>query len=231
MRVHTDEAPRTAPRGRPRDSAATALIRKTALDIVEQVGFEGLSIEAVAARAGVAKTTIYRRWPNVWAVLMEAFLADVTRLAPIELRGTARASIAESLRGVARAFRGRQGKVLRLLIGRAQTEAELAEAFWTRWVEPRRVLAREVLRRGVEAGELRPGIDIEASIDALYSPLYYRLLIPYAPLSEQYIDALVDGVFGGLQHADGAGARLLVPDDGAAALPAAPEKARRRSVG
>jgi AcrR family transcriptional regulator len=193
--------------GRPRDSAATASILQAAMDIAEERGFDALSVEGVAARAGVAKTTIYRRWPNVWAILMDAFIADVARLAPIEQRGSARESLAESIRLMARAFRGRQGKVLRSLLGRAQAEPGLVEAYWTRWVEPRRKLAREVIRQGVATGELRAGLDEDVVLDALYGALYHRLTIPYAPLSDGYVEALVDSVFGGLERRSGGRAR------------------------
>jgi AcrR family transcriptional regulator len=193
--------------GRPRNSAATASILKAAMDIAEERGFVGLSIEGVAARAGVAKTTIYRRWPNVWAILMDAFIADVSRLAPIEQRESARETLAESIRLMARAFRGRQGKVLRSLLGRAQAEPGLVEAYWSRWVEPRRKLAREVIRLGVASGELRPGLDEDVVLDALYGALYHRLTIPYAPLSDGYVEALVDSIFGGLEKRRGGRAR------------------------
>src|SRR5580704_9516701 len=69
--------------GRPRNEAATASIMRAALDLADEAGFDALSVEGVAARAGVGKTTIYRRWANVWAVVMDAVLADVTRLVPI----------------------------------------------------------------------------------------------------------------------------------------------------
>jgi AcrR family transcriptional regulator len=197
---------RAAP-GRPRNSAATASILQAAMDIAEERGFDGLSVEGVAARAGVAKTTIYRRWPNVWAILMDAFIADVSRLAPIEQRESARETLAESIRLMARAFRGRQGKVLRSLLGRAQAEPGLVEAYWSRWVEPRRKLAREVIRLGVASGELRPGLDEDVVLDALYGALYHRLTIPYAPLSDGYVEALVDSIFGGLEKRRGGRAR------------------------
>ena len=193
--------------GRPRDSAATAAILQAAMDIAEERGFDGLSVEGVATRAGVAKTTIYRRWPDVWAILMDAFIADVARLAPIEQRESARASLAESIRLMARAFRGRHGKILRSLLGRAQAEPGLVEAYWTRWMEPRRKLAREVIRRGVVTGELRAGLDEDVVLDALYGALYHRLTIPYAPLSDGYVEALVDSVFGGLENQSGRRAR------------------------
>jgi AcrR family transcriptional regulator len=205
-----------APPGRPRDLETTASILRAALDLGEERGFDSLSVEGVAARAGVAKTTIYRRWPNVWAIGMDAFLAEVTRLAPIQARATARESLAASMRLLARAYRGRPGKLLRQLLGRAQVEPDLREAVRTRWVEPRRQGAREVIRRGIDAGELRAGLDADVVLDALYGPLYHRLLVPYeealdqtrvndAPLSDAYIDTLVDTVFGGLVPQPGRG--------------------------
>jgi AcrR family transcriptional regulator len=207
MKQRTPKGSSKAGSGRPRDSGATASILQAAMDIAEERGFDRLSVEGVAARAGVAKTTIYRRWPNVWAILMDAFIADVSRLAPIEQRRSARESLAESIRLMARAFRGRHGKVLRSLLGRAQAEPGLVEAYWSRWVEPRRKLAREVIRLGVASGELRAGLDEDVVLDALYGALYHRLTIPYAPLSDGYVEALVDSVFGGLEKPKGGRAR------------------------
>ena len=66
----------------------TAAILRAALELGEELGFEGLTVEGIAARSGIAKTTIYRRWANVGAIVMDAFLADVTRLAPIQVRST-----------------------------------------------------------------------------------------------------------------------------------------------
>src|ERR671919_432697 len=94
----------------------------------EELGFEGLTVEGIAARSGIAKTTIYRRWQNVGAIVMDAFLADVTRLAPIQTRGTARESFTASMRLLAKAYRGRLGKILRPLLGRAQADENLREA-------------------------------------------------------------------------------------------------------
>jgi AcrR family transcriptional regulator len=184
----------------------TAAILRAALELGEELGFEGLTIEGIAARSGIAKTTIYRRWPNVGAIVMDAFLADITRLAPIQTRTTARESFTASMRLLARAYRGRLGKLLRPLLGRAQSDERLREAVRTRWVEPRRQVAREIVRRGIESGELRAGLDPDVVLDALYGPFYHRLLVPYknGAISDTFIDALVDAVFSGLE-ANGAG--------------------------
>ena len=179
----------------------TAAILRAALELGEELGFEGLTVEGIATRSGIAKTTIYRRWANVGAIVMDAFLADVTRLAPIQVRSTARESFTASMLLLARAYRGRLGKILTPLLGRAQTDENLREAVRTRWVEPRRQVAREIVRRGIQSGELRPRLDPDVVLDALYGPFYHRLLVPYndGAISDRFIDALVDTVFAGLE--------------------------------
>ena len=186
---------------RPRGADATSSILSAALEFGEEVGFDALTIEGIADRTGVAKTTIYRRWPNVWALVMDAFLCEVMRTAPIRERATARESFAASMKLLARAYRGQQGKIMQPLLGRAQVDERLREAVKTRWVEPRRQIAREIVRRGIANGELRPGLDPDVVLDALYGSIYHRLLVPYndAAISDSYIDAVIDTVFGGLE--------------------------------
>ena len=189
--------------GRPRDEEATEAILKAALELGEELGFEGITVEGVAARAGVGKSTIYRRWANAWAIVAEAFFADAMRLAPIEQRGTVRQSFLASMLLVARSFRGRHGKILRPLIGRAQTDAGLRRALGEHWLQPRREVAREMIRKGMASGELRAGLDPDVVLDALYGAFYHRLLLPYegeeVRLSEGYVEKLVETVFGGLE--------------------------------
>jgi AcrR family transcriptional regulator len=192
------------PAGRPRDAQTTREILKTALELGMELGFDALTVEGVAARAGVGKATIYRRWPNVWAIVADAVFAEVARTAPIEQRSTARESFRASMRLVARSFRGRQGEILRPLIGRAQVDQTLHKALIEKWLLARRHVSREIVRRGIASGELRAGLDPDIVLDALYGPLYHRLLLPYddegGDLSDPYIDALIDVVFSGLQR-------------------------------
>ena len=186
---------------RPRGAGATASILSAALALGEEVGFEALTMEGIADRTGVAKTTLYRRWPNVSALVMDAFLSEVMRAAPIRDKATARESFAASMKLLARAYRGQQGKIMKPLLGRAQVDERLRDAVKTRWVEPRRQIAREIVRRGIANGELRAGLDPDVVLDALYGAIYHRLLVPYndAGISDSYIDAVVDTVFGGLE--------------------------------
>jgi AcrR family transcriptional regulator len=192
------------PAGRPRDMRATQAILRAALELGVENGFHEVTIEGIAAHAGVGKTTIYRRWPDVWAVVMEAVLAEVTEASPVVERATARESFTVSMKLVAKSFRGKTGKLLRPLVARAQLDDDLRRAIGERWLVERRKLSRALVRAGIARGELRADLDPDVVLDALYGPLYHRLLLPYdgidVRLSDHYIDALIDTVFGGLER-------------------------------
>jgi AcrR family transcriptional regulator len=201
--IATMEDPKRAA-GRPRDARATQGILKAALELGMELGFDGLTVEGIAARAGVGKSTIYRRWPDAWSIVADAVFADAGRISPVQQRATARESFRVSMRLVARSFRGHFGEILRPLIGRAQVDKTLRQALARHWLAARREISRKIVRRGIASGELRAGLDADIVLDALYGSLYHRLLLPYegdaVRLSDAYVDALIDTVFGGLER-------------------------------
>jgi hypothetical protein len=93
----------------------------------------------------------------------------------------------------------REGKIIAELIGEGQFDAGLAEAYQTRYIHPRRLEARQLLERGVRSGELKGNLDIELSIDLIYGPIFYRLLVTGGPLDDAYIQDLVESVFQGIR--------------------------------
>jgi AcrR family transcriptional regulator len=190
--------------GRPRNAKATQAVLKSAIELGMELGFDALTVEGVAARAGVGKATIYRRWPNVWSIIADAVLADIDEIAPLQQGATARESLHASMLLAARYFRGRRGPIMRALIGRAQMDETLLKALIEQWLLARRAVSREMVRRGIASGELRANLDVDIVLDALYGPLYHRLLLPYSgeqiALSDSYIDNLVATVFGGLER-------------------------------
>jgi AcrR family transcriptional regulator len=200
LRTESNGDQRSAPK---RGVETTALILRAALKLGTEVGFDALTVELLAERTGIAKTTIYRRWPNISTVVMDAFLAEVDRAAPIVDLATARESLTVSMKSLARLYRGPYGSTLRVLIGRAQTDGELRNAVMTRWVEPRRAVARSIVHQGMVNKEIRGGFDPDLILDALYGPIYHRLLVPYEniELSDTYIENLVDTIFKGVAPA------------------------------
>jgi AcrR family transcriptional regulator len=183
--------------GRPRSDRRNKAILETAMDLVTELGFRGVSVEAIAAKSGIAKTTIYRRWPNKAAVIMDAFMEKLLRTQFPPAR-KATESIRLQMHSMAKAFKSKDGAVIKALLAEAQFDAELATAFRERWTLPRRKLALAVLQKAVGQGELRSGIDLEATIDLLYAPMYYRLQMGTAPLSDEYIDEIFEQVMEGL---------------------------------
>jgi AcrR family transcriptional regulator len=118
-----------------------AVILNAAFEDLLEHGFRAVTVESISAKTGIAKTSIYRRWPNKAAMVMEAFLF---RIGPgIEFPRKPRyvESIRLQMLALAKAFRGPFGSMIKALLGEAQFDAELAEAFRTRWITPRREAA------------------------------------------------------------------------------------------
>lgn len=186
-------------RGRPRSPRIQLAILRAAADLVLESGFKALSMDAIAGRAGVGRMTIYRRWPNKAAIVMDAFVA---RVDPGTLFLPARSyadSIRLQMRTMARAFRGKDGALIRALLAEAQFDPELATALREQWTMPRRKMAISYFQQGIKSGFFRPDTDPDAIIDILYAPLYYRLQMGTGPLSDGYIDEIFEHAMRGLR--------------------------------
>jgi len=171
------------------------------LKLGQKIGFENLTVETLARHSGAARTTIYRRWPNISAILMDAILSQMNREAPIQEKATVRKSFEDAMKLLVEVYAGPHGKTLRTLIGRAQFDERLGKEVATRWVVPRRKLARELLRLGMDRGEIRPDVDPDIILDSLYGPIYHRMLVPYenASLDGRFVEAVVEITFEGVR--------------------------------
>lgn len=182
-----------------RSERAHRAVLEVAAALFEDVGYARLTIDAVAARAGVSKATVYRWWPNKAAVLMEAFLVAIERDVAFPDSGSVRTDLAEQAAALAQVLGERRlGMMVVALLGEAQHDDDLAQAFRDGWQEPRRAAGREVLRRAVERGELRADVDPELVLDGVYGPVYLRLLYRHLPPSRPEIEKLVDQVLHGI---------------------------------
>jgi AcrR family transcriptional regulator len=174
-------------------------ILKAALTELTKTGFRLLTLDSIATRAGVGKMTIYRRWPNKAALVMDAFLTLVGPETQFPEAPSALERIRLQLRVQAQFFRGHFGGMIRTLLGEAQFDPALAQAFRERWINPRRQLPRQLLEEAVHQGDLRQDIDVEAAIDALYGPLYYRLQIGTGPLTAAFAETVFQQTITGLR--------------------------------
>jgi AcrR family transcriptional regulator len=193
-------APRSP--GRPRSTRADEAIIEAVLDLLaEGTAVEAISIEAVAARAGVGKATIYRRWPNKDALLLDSVRA--LKGPPPEPKG---ASLREDLimlvGGINRSPDRRAVSIMPCLLPEVH-RSPAHYRIYQEIIEQRREVMRGVLRRGVESGELRPDIDIEMTMLALVGPMLTQKLLRWHPdidintVPERIVDAVLAGISAG----------------------------------
>ena len=185
-------------KGRPRSPETRAKILKAAYEMLNEVGFIDLTIEGVAARAEVGKPTIYRRWKTKAALAMDAFLEFVTPEIAFPDTGSVKEDFREQMQKTVRLMNSPRGEVLANVIGCGQADEELIVTFRENWLTHRRNDAKQIFQKGVDRGELKADVDAEVAIDALYSPLFYRLLLKHQPLTDKFVNELVDLVMNGL---------------------------------
>lgn len=181
-------------RGRATKGRALAVATR----ILLQEGYARLTMERVALESGVAKTTLYRRWPTKAALCMELYL-DV---AGSELMDPDTGDVARDLRRIAETVvrlqtRTVAGPAFIGLIAEAQINPETKAAFLAEFARRRRSLTRSVLRRAIERGQLRSDTDVDLVIDALGGAVTFRLLQGHAPINRGFTNALINLVLFG----------------------------------
>jgi AcrR family transcriptional regulator len=178
--------------GRPRSEKARKAVIRSTLALLNRIGFHELSIEAVAAHAGVGKATVYRWWANKGELVIDAFVSAVEKELRFPSAGPVLQSIHVQMRRWAVIFRSPLGQIVATVIGAGQSEPDILEAFRSHWVEPRRVEARRLLKLAMKNGEIRADLDPDTVLDLLYGPLYIRLLLKHAPLNEEFVDTVFE---------------------------------------
>jgi AcrR family transcriptional regulator len=185
-------------RGRPRSAQADRAIIDATLDIFAESGADGLSIENVAARAGVGKATIYRRWPGKEELLLDA-LAALRSPLPVP-KGE---SVRDDLIAVVDALRAesvdpRRVRQFALLLGEGERYPRLLARYVEAVVEPRREVVRSVLRRGMATGELREGVHLETAVDMLTGAVLARARLRQDRSDRGYARRVVDEMLTGM---------------------------------
>jgi AcrR family transcriptional regulator len=192
-----DEARRP---GRPRSAEADRAILEATVELLGEHGIRGLSIEAVAARAGVGKTTIYRRWKSK----EELIVAAASLLRPSEVPAE-QGSLIEDLRALVTIQRERLAnssipRVMPRILPEAMEDPELHRTIVEQAVEPIRDIIRTIVQRAIDRGELRDDVDVEAVVDMLHALPIYTLLMGGADMSrvaevpDRYVPLLLEGL-------------------------------------
>ncbi|MDQ0058743.1 TetR/AcrR family transcriptional regulator [Paenibacillus harenae] len=184
-----------AKRGRPRNVETQNLILSTSYELLLEIGFGAVTVEKIADRAKVSKATIYKWWPNKAAVVMDGYLTAAAARLPVPDTGSGFQDILEHATNMARFMTTREGSIFLEIIGEGQVDPGLAEAFRTRYIQPRRQEVRGIMERGLSRGQLKNSLDIALCTDLIYGPIFYRLLVTGDPIDDNYVRQLVTQVF------------------------------------
>lgn len=195
----TVERPERGP-GRPRNAGCDAAILSATAELLGECGYGRLSIEGVAARAGVGKSTIYRRWPSKVPLVIDAVTCLHETTAPDEDADTRHALITSLTRFLHLLSASPAGPVLFGLIAELPRNPDLARAVREELLSKGRRRVFAILQRGIERGELREDTDLELAADLMAGPLFVRLMITGGATPPDLAERIVDQVLAGLHR-------------------------------
>ena len=172
----------------PRVALTRSLVIGAASDLLAEEGFERVTIDGIAERSGVARSTVYRHWPDRADLLGEVFTA-VCSPAEIGDLGSVEAELRELATGLATGLREEPwGQMLPSLVGAAHHDDDLRRAL-SRFSGERRRRALAVLRRGVERGEIDASIALDGPLERFIAPFFLRWLMTQEPIDDAFVDA------------------------------------------
>ena len=178
-------------RGRPRDRALDDRILEQVIALLGSHGYAGLTLDELAARSGVAKTTILRRWPSKAAVAAAGIERLALQSAEVPDFGSLRDDLHALLQGAVDTFARGRGQFVPRLLREAGHHPEIANLLST-VLHTRRQAYRRVIAMAIARGELAPTADQELLMDLLIGPLWLRLLLTYDPITPEYVDSNVE---------------------------------------
>jgi AcrR family transcriptional regulator len=197
---HVSDHTERRPRGRPRSETARQAIVTAAGELVLAGGGDAVTMEGIAARAGVSKATVYKWWPSRQAVMLEGLLAVTRDTMELPADGDLATMLRLHVgRLVALLRDGPAGPLLAALAGQGQSDAATARALLDQWIRPRRAVTEAALSAAVTRGELRADTDVAVALDQLYAPVYYRLIFGHEALDDDLADRVVTQLLRGLR--------------------------------
>ena len=193
-----------APRGRPRSLKAQVAVFDAARALVEEGGYPAATIEAIAARSGVAKTTIYRRWPSRGALFVDLMAQITDRDLPHLSGPDPLRALHNELRTAAGNVDRVPGRVLTSLLWEAQHDPEVRKALLERVLLPRRESRVRAIRQAQESGALRRDLPPNVAVDLLWGPLFYRMWVRHEPIDASFVTQVFKNAMAGIGPRAGA---------------------------
>ena len=181
-------------RGRPRSLECHGAILDSVLQLMQKDGYNAVTIEGVARHAGVGKQTIYRWWGSRAELILEAFANHAADLVPTPDRGSLREDLDVFMSAGFKRLSRDYGAIMRGLMADAVLDPDFNKILREAFILKRRAATMQILRRGVERGEIARDADLELMIDMLFGPVWLRLLVQHAKLDAKFASQLVGAV-------------------------------------
>lgn len=186
-------------RGRPRSEKTRAAILKATAELTRENGVPGVTIEAVATRAGVGKPTIYRYWANAHELVMAALMeAAPSHEAEVPAGDDPIEGLRAVLHRIAETFASTTGRYVAMMLAAANEDSEVSKAFRSHFIRTRRSEAAAELAKAEAKSLLRDGADVPLALDMMFGAVFYRLLMEQKPLDKAAMDRLLDAALHGL---------------------------------
>jgi AcrR family transcriptional regulator len=182
----------------PRSVRARESVLCAARELLDEGGLPAASVDAISSRSGVSKATIYKHWPSRTAVAAEAFGREMADAVPLPDTGTTAGDLTEQVRAVSRFYASPEGTVFSQLLAATVTDEGGAAYFRAWFLAGRRTAIATLWQRGIDRGDVRPGIDADTATDLLFGPLVFRLMTGHLPLTDEAADAIADAALHGL---------------------------------
>ncbi len=192
----TGTAPIVRSAGRPRSTSSRRAVLQAAYALLIEEGLGGFTVDAVATRSGVARTTIYRWWPSKGLLAFESFREAFGAQLAFDSTDSAERDFRALIQSLARALSGPAGRLAASVMAQAQEDPEVRTLFLEQFSLPLRRHSTQVIGAGMQAGVFRPDLDVARLLDAAVGAVYLRLLFGQS-LDAQWADALADTLIQG----------------------------------
>jgi AcrR family transcriptional regulator len=177
----------------------TETIMQATLDLAQEIGYAKLSIEGVAARAGVGKHTVYRRWPSKGLLFLDSLLTRNEPVLDYPGTGDVMSDLLQQTQAVVDLLGTPPwGPLYQALVGEAQHDPAVAAALNERFIRPQTERTTARLREAQEQGQLSPDFDLDLGMAILSGPLYFTFLITQEPVTRDYVDRVFQALFAGM---------------------------------
>lgn len=180
--------------GRPRSGALDEAIVDSATALIQQFPYSEVTIEAIAAKAGVSKATLYRRWPNKAALTVEVLLRQSLKMQVPFAAQTYREHLKQGMKGLREMLFGVFAEAIVAVIAETQKNEALRQLFYDAFISKMQAIGDADLEQAIQRGEVRNDIDKDMIFDQLFGTFYYRLLVVHKPIDDAYIERIVSSV-------------------------------------